>query len=597
LPRDLQLKVFLHGSVDYIKHGVQDDAAALYSFEEASTAARDAYVLANADGATSPSRYLANLIRDEFGHEIRNLSVQPLPFKIDHLPETAAVHFGPVRNIAFIGKYSSLKGWPDFVEALKLLEQANLLAGIEQIYALAPGAPPGADAATLRTIAPFRPLHLPHAELLNFIAKHSTNTLFVIPSRGENYPFVVLEQVLIGTRFVAYDSGGAPEVIGDRGYVERFCAEPNANALAGKIADVLAMATDEHQEYVASLRHEACNRQRSINISWSGVRQWPAQVAHCNTSVPDVSIVVPVYNTRSAYVSDLIQSLRDSVLRPREVIFVDDGSDPDYAGRLVRQVRDSGLPARVVRQQNQGLASARNLGLAESRSEFTYFIDSDDLLLPGALGDSWIAMMNDSELMVVGGFGLYFTDRSRLPKTPELQRQGRFWKPLGIPEARAVSLFQNQFMAANAMVRTRALLDFGSWDDADRSMWEDWALFSRLAWSGKRFCLMPQPTFLYRNTPGSMSKTHSRYFARRRLARNLPMLNRLDATTVLSLATMNGGTESSVLPLTSYEAAAITFVRKMLGRPGVRRLAVGSYRKLQAARRGWAALRNTLRLR
>ena len=59
---------------------------------------------------------------------------------------------------------------------------------------------------------------------------------------------------------------------------------------------------------------------------------------------------------------------------------VDDGSTDDtpaVAGRY---------PAvRYVRQENQGMAAARNTGIAASRGRYVGFLDADDRLLPEAL--------------------------------------------------------------------------------------------------------------------------------------------------------------------------------------------------------------------
>jgi glycosyltransferase involved in cell wall biosynthesis len=587
LPRDLTLRVLLHGGVDYVKHGIQDAEAARYSLKEASLAARDCYILANVDEALSPSRYLADLLQHEFGYTISRLGIAPLPFPLDALPPSAKLAYGPIRRIAFIGKYNVLKGWPDFLEAVQTLSQTGALGNIDEIVSISPGAPAAEASARLQRIAHYTPLHFNHEEFLHYLTEHRADTLFVIPSRGENYPFVVLEQVLIGTRFVAYASGGIPEVIGDPTYRDQFCSHPTPQALGRKIAEVIQLLPTEHGGLAHEMMERARSRQLGTNASWTSEAIAARPLAVVPLGTPDVSIVVPVYNTKLEYLVDLMASIGQSIVQPNELIFIDDGSDDDHAIDLAELVEQwSGrLPTRIVRQSNRGLAAARNRGLIESRSEFTYFLDSDDLLLPSTLQDAWIAMRNNSDLLVTTGFGLYFADKGRLPQTPTLQRDGTFWKPLGIVEARSVSLVENQYMAANLMARTEALRQWGGWDETDRSMWEDWAFFNTLAWSGKCFSILPAAGFLYRNTPGSMSKTYSQYFARRRLVRSLPMMTRLDAATVISLVGSGGDASRAILPLTSYEAELIGLSRKILSRPRLRRAAAWGYRTLSKVRR------------
>jgi hypothetical protein len=98
-----------------------------------------------------------------------------------------------------------------------------------------------------------------------------------------------------------------------------------------------------------------------------------------------VSIIVPTFN-RSAMVVELIDSILVQTWRPIEIIVVDDGSTDDTAERVGNYVRASGC-CRIVllRQDNAGPASARNLGLQHARGEFIQFVDSDDLLLPHAV--------------------------------------------------------------------------------------------------------------------------------------------------------------------------------------------------------------------
>ncbi len=92
---------------------------------------------------------------------------------------------------------------------------------------------------------------------------------------------------------------------------------------------------------------------------------------------PLVSIVIPNYNRE-----DLVAQAIDSALaqtHPRcEVIVVDDGSKDrtqdviaKYAGKIV-----------AIRQENMGLAGARNTGIRAASGEFVGFLDSDDLWEP-----------------------------------------------------------------------------------------------------------------------------------------------------------------------------------------------------------------------
>jgi len=95
---------------------------------------------------------------------------------------------------------------------------------------------------------------------------------------------------------------------------------------------------------------------------------------------PLVSAVIPTY--KRAY---CIERAVDSALNqthPRiEVVVVDDGS-PDETSALLE--RRYGSDARVVRirQENGGVAAARNTGLRAARGDFVGLLDSDDLWKP-----------------------------------------------------------------------------------------------------------------------------------------------------------------------------------------------------------------------
>ena len=586
LPQWLHLSVILHGSVDYVKFGIGDETAVNYGIHELKYGIKDAYIFQNADECIAPSKYLAKrLLSEEFGYQLNNLRYVRLPFDRNLLPVGEEGEFRSVKRLIYIGKYNRLKGWEDFLQSVESLAAEGKLANIKEIVSLAPPAPTREHRARLEKFAAYRPLHLAHDELLNFLSTHRYDSLVVIPSRGENYPFVVLEQLLVGTLFVAYDAGGAPEVVDAPAYVSRFFCAPNAGALADRIADILASDPRQYGETIAASHSAALRRQEETNLGWSASR--PVVAVHRGSGaphgvkallqpeplvVPAVALAIPVYNTPLEYVSDLFDSVLRSKLKPTRLLLVDDGSTLAYREALrtlAHQKLGESITWILHSQDNIGLAGARNTALELLDEPFIFFLDSDDCLLRHTLQESLIALLLDKRRVAATGFAVYL----RAPGSPHVEthalKKADFWMPLGTEKARALALFENQFLTANAMVRADVYRSLGGWDARDRSMWEDWALYSRLAWEGYEFSLVPSAGYLYRTSAGSMSKTYSQYGGRRRLIRNLPFATRLDANVIYSL--VNGaGSERSLLAgpaLSEREAELIQFIRSLLNKP------------------------------
>jgi len=92
---------------------------------------------------------------------------------------------------------------------------------------------------------------------------------------------------------------------------------------------------------------------------------------------PEVSIVIPTYN-RARYVREAVESALSQTFRDLEVIVVDDGSTDGTRGALGSLIDR----VRYFRQENRGLAAARNTGIARARGRYVAFLDSDDRLEP-----------------------------------------------------------------------------------------------------------------------------------------------------------------------------------------------------------------------
>ncbi|MBO5142223.1 MAG: glycosyltransferase family 2 protein, partial [Clostridia bacterium] len=89
-----------------------------------------------------------------------------------------------------------------------------------------------------------------------------------------------------------------------------------------------------------------------------------------------VSIIVPIYNVEE-YLEDCINSLIAQTYKNIEIILIDDGSK-DRSGKICDSYSKIDKRIRVIHKKNEGLSSARNKGLEESKGEYISFIDSDD---------------------------------------------------------------------------------------------------------------------------------------------------------------------------------------------------------------------------
>ncbi len=88
-----------------------------------------------------------------------------------------------------------------------------------------------------------------------------------------------------------------------------------------------------------------------------------------------ISIIVPVYNGEK-YLQRCLDSIQNQTYADFEVIVVDDGST-DGTGNICDCMARMDPRFHIIHQKNAGVAAARNVALAQSKSDLA-FIDADD---------------------------------------------------------------------------------------------------------------------------------------------------------------------------------------------------------------------------
>lgn len=193
---------------------------------------------------------------------------------------------------------------------------------------------------------------------------------------------------------------------------------------------------------------------------------------------PLVTIVTPSYNQ-----GEFIRATIESVLAqdyPRvEYVIMDGGSTDqtaaivaEYAGRLT-----------WISEKDRGQAHAINKGFALARGEIVAWLNSDDILLPGAVTCAVRAFERTPAAGAIYGEG-YLMDRAgRLTRRFPATEPFNLWK---------LVYLSDYILQQSAFFRRSALEEIG-WLDEDLHYALDWDLLIRLA---KRYGLQYVPEYL-----------------------------------------------------------------------------------------------------
>ena len=200
--------------------------------------------------------------------------------------------------------------------------------------------------------------------------------------------------------------------------------------------------------------------------------------------MPKVSVVITTYN-RSRLLPRAIESAQ-SAGSDLEVIVVDDCSSDDTP-----EVCASMPAIRYVRlKKNGGLGNARNVGIAESSSEFIAFLDDDDLRLPGSLDKQLQAICADDRIAMCYGQALIGDARRQLP-TGEIY-------PIKCPVGDIFwDLLEDNFIPMPAVLTRKSHLIAAGSFNTNLKLVEDWDMWLRLS---ERFLIaaIEEPVAIHR---------------------------------------------------------------------------------------------------
>lgn len=115
-----------------------------------------------------------------------------------------------------------------------------------------------------------------------------------------------------------------------------------------------------------------------------------------------VSVIVPVYNTDSGYLSVCARSILEQDYKDIELLLVNDGSTNSATTAECEKIAAGDGRVNYLFQENNGVSVARNNGLDNATGEFVLFVDADDFISEGIVSKLVAAMSSEKDILFYG---------------------------------------------------------------------------------------------------------------------------------------------------------------------------------------------------
>lgn len=133
---------------------------------------------------------------------------------------------------------------------------------------------------------------------------------------------------------------------------------------------------------------------------------------------PKISIIIPTYN-RAHTLERAIKSVLNQTYKNYQLIVVDDGSI-DNTNQIIANYPQ----VDYLKQNNQGVSSARNLGIKHAKGDWIALLDSDDEWLASKLELQVEYSLNHPQIELIHGEEIWIRNGARVNPMKKHQKGG-----------------------------------------------------------------------------------------------------------------------------------------------------------------------------
>ena len=209
------------------------------------------------------------------------------------------------------------------------------------------------------------------------------------------------------------------------------------------------------------------------------------------SSSPDISIILPVYNS-GKYLEESIESILNQTFDNFELIIVYDKSNDNSKEIIEKYMK---IDKRIIFIENEtksGIVNALNKGLEIARGQYIARMDSDDISLSDRLETEYLFLENNKDYFLVGSNGI------------RIDQEGTYLEDIKLDKNPSDALINKRCPIIHSSIMFR---NIGMRYEDNLSYAEDYDLYRRALEIGLKLRNIQEALVKYRMRPSSITMT------------------------------------------------------------------------------------------
>lgn len=198
--------------------------------------------------------------------------------------------------------------------------------------------------------------------------------------------------------------------------------------------------------------------------------------------MPVVSVIMPVYNSRHT-IATSIQSVKEQVFTQWELLIIDDCSTEQIANIVLAFYDERIHYIRLA--HNNGVANARNIGIAKAQGRYIAFLDSDDIWHPEKLSRQLAFMQKNHYAFTYTWYRQFAGDISHLGNLVKTKPCVDYKELLKGNDIGCLTVMIDRAQIPNLHMPSQRHEDYITWLNILKQGWQAYSLPKELAYYRK----------------------------------------------------------------------------------------------------------------